>query len=425
MRDLADRLFGLFESGNFADATALFDRSAVIKQYFGPGNGRPIPLSEFEKSVTALVAVIGAPKYLNRRVFEHKDGFVEQHTSQLKGPKGTVNIEVCVVIKTNASGKIVSLEEYLDPAPLSRPREKNEQSKTRTVRKKQTDVLGPDTCCVIVGATSGIGKEIAYGYAAKGCVIVLAGRRSDLLESVAEKCRSLHHRCRVLAVRTDVTVPDDCARLIARTVTAFGPPARLVLNAGISQNAMVAESGSDLVRRQLATNFFGAIDVLFAALPHMLKAASASSPSLRPRIVVVSSALGLLSAPKNAGYVASKAALNGFFESLRCEIGDRVSISIVAPGPVNTPILRSLSGPRGTKVALDLDAPTLSSMMSAKEAARLTTEACESGTPLLVFPPLDKIVKLKYSGERGAAKVQRLMSSVYGKMKTISVSSKL
>ena len=403
---------------------ALIDRDALIKQYFGPGNGRAISKQELERSLSALIAAVGAPKYLERRIIECEDGFVEQHVSQLKGQNGTVKIDVCVVVKTNAAGKIVSLEEYLDPAPLFR-KKKKKRTEATTAPSKSKDILGHGTCCVIVGASSGIGKELAFWYARWGCALVLAGRRTDLLEKVAKTCRSLHPKCRTLALRTDISVTEDCKRLVARTVSSFGPPARLVLNAGISQNATLMESGAYLVREQLATNFLGPVDVTCAALPHMLELASESS-SVRPRIVVVSSALGLLqSAPKNTGYVASKAALNGFFESLRCEVGDDIGISVVAPGPVDTPLLRSLSGPRNTTVALALDDSVRRSMMTAKEAARLTAEACEMGTPLLVFPPLEKLVSLKYSSEKGSEKVRRVVSSMYRRMKTHPVSSRL
>ena len=385
MRALADLLFGLFESGSFGKAVELFDPNAVVKQYFGPGNGRPIPIQDFEKSVSALVAAVGAPRYLNRRVVEHDNGFIEQHTSQLNGLHGIAEIDVCVVVETNAAGKIISLEEYLDPAPLSRKSKTLKKKKKNKQQLTPKDTLGPDACCVIVGATSGIGKEIALWYAKRGCAVVLAGRREVLLEKVADQCRSLHPACRALSVRTDITVAEDCKNLIQRTLANFGHPARLVLNSGISQNATLLDSGPSLVRQQLETNFFGFVEITSAALPHMLEFSASSA--LHPRIVVVSSALGLLAAPKNTGYVASKAALHGFYESLRCEVGDKITISLVAPGPVDTPILSALAGPKGTKVALDLDESARTSLMSAQEAARLTVEACESGTPLLVFLP--------------------------------------
>ena len=80
-----------------------------------PYNGKAISVPDFASSLNALVAKVGAPKYLNRRVSAFPGGFVEQHTSQLTSPRGVVYIEACLVAHTDAAGKIVLLEEYLDP----------------------------------------------------------------------------------------------------------------------------------------------------------------------------------------------------------------------------------------------------------------------------------------------------------------------
>eukprot|EP00927_Polykrikos_kofoidii_P048707 TRINITY_DN42930_c0_g1_i1.p1 TRINITY_DN42930_c0_g1~~TRINITY_DN42930_c0_g1_i1.p1 ORF type:complete len:444 (+),score=72.34 TRINITY_DN42930_c0_g1_i1:54-1334(+) len=419
MRGLADRLFGLFEKQEWKAALCLFDEDAVIKQHFGTSQGKPVSLAEFETALTSLVSVIGTPKYLNRRVSTFADGFVEQHTTQLTNPRGAVRLEACLVVRTNASGRIVFLEEYLDPSPLMAGTKSGKSKKTAEATQGDTgaavDRLGPGVCCVITGAGSGIGEEIALEYAKHGCSVVLAGRRADRLESVAARCRKLNPECKTLSVPTDVAVPEQCVALVDRAVAAFGPLARLVLNAGVSQNATLLESGPKLVREQMEINFFGAVNTVSAALPHMLEL---SCPGVKPRVVVVSSALGLLSAPKNTGYASSKAALHGFFDSLRSEVGDRVSISLVAPGPVNTPILQSLSGPQGTRVALDLDAKTLSDMVTATEAARLTVQACEEGKWLFVFPPLDKLVSMR---ARDPEKVASIMNAMYAKsLKTVA-----
>jgi short-subunit dehydrogenase len=448
---VADELFGLFEKGDFKAAVSLFAPGAHIKQHFAPSNGAPISLAVFESSLTALVQKVGTPKYLNRRVASFEGGFVEQHTSQLTSSKGVLSLEVCLVARTDAEGRITVLEEYLDPSPLAPPRKAKRA--TTSPPKKPTppnqeggaaagggkeDALGPGDCCVITGASSGIGAAVAVEYARRGCAVVLAGRDADRLNAAAECCRAQHPACRTLVVLTDVSKPAECAALVSRAVAAFGPPARLVLSAGVSQNATLLESGPALVREMMEINFFGAANTAAAALPHMLAPTAPAAPApapaaaaaaaaaaeiapapapapaltlaVKPRICVISSALGLLTAPKNTGYAASKAALHGFFDSLRSEVGGDVGVTLVAPGPVNTPILQSLSGPGGTRVGLALDEAALAGMMSAEEAARRAVAACEAGEWTCVFPPLDRLVQLR---ARDPRRVEAMMRAMY------------
>ena len=121
MVELADQLFNLFEAGDLKGAVALFAPDAVVMQYFGPQAGTPVDIAVFERSLAALIANVGTPRYLRRRVAGFDGGFVEQHTSQLTSARnGVVSLEVCVVVRTDATGRIASLEEYLDPQPLKK-----------------------------------------------------------------------------------------------------------------------------------------------------------------------------------------------------------------------------------------------------------------------------------------------------------------
>jgi len=63
---------------------------------------------------------------------------------------------------------------------------------------------------VITGASSGMGKELTYRYAERGCRIVIGSRNIELLNSIAEECNTKYPNCNVVAVKTDVTKPEDC-----------------------------------------------------------------------------------------------------------------------------------------------------------------------------------------------------------------------
>jgi NAD(P)-dependent dehydrogenase (short-subunit alcohol dehydrogenase family) len=92
---------------------------------------------------------------------------------------------------------------------------------------------------VVSGASSGIGEEISLQYARQGANLVLAARRAEKLNDVAARCTAAAAAAGVSgttkAVVADVSVDDDCRRVVAESVEAFGGIDILVLNAGVGQ----------------------------------------------------------------------------------------------------------------------------------------------------------------------------------------------
>jgi short-subunit dehydrogenase len=186
---------------------------------------------------------------------------------------------------------------------------------------------------VITGASDGIGAEMARQLAAKegaGVAIVLAARNAELLDAVAGECAALG--AQGLTVATDVSVQDECRRLIATAVEKFGRIDALVNNAGRSAHALFEEV-EDLgwYEELMRVNLWGSVWCTHAALPH-LKASKGS-------IVAVSSLAGLIGVPGRTAYGATKFAMTGFFEALRAELkGSGVSVTTAYPGVVATRI---------------------------------------------------------------------------------------
>jgi len=162
---------------------------------------------------------------------------------------------------------------------------------------------------IITGASSGIGKALAYEFAAKGSKVVLGARSHDKLEKVAKDIKTKGGEA-VFCV-TDVSVENDCKNLVLTAIENFGGIDVLINNAGISMRAMFADLKLDVLKRLMDINFWGTVYCTKHALPHLLKS--------KGSVVGVASIAGLKGLPGRTGYSASKFAMNGFMETLRIE----------------------------------------------------------------------------------------------------------
>ncbi len=240
---------------------------------------------------------------------------------------------------------------------------------------------------IITGASDGIGAEIARQLAAKeggGLALILAARSLDMLDAVAAECAALG--AQTLTVQTDVSVQDDCKRLVAATAERFGRIDALINNAGRSAHALfedVTDLGwyEDLMR----VNLWGSVWCTHAALPY-LKAAKGS-------IVAVSSLAGLVGVPGRSAYGATKFAMTGFFESLRAEMkGAGVSVTTAYPGVVATRIrhrgFNAQGGELGVSSLKEDDA------MPVEECARLIIDGMNARKREVVMTAKGKIGRL-------------------------------
>lgn len=195
---------------------------------------------------------------------------------------------------------------------------------------------------LLTGASVGIGRELALQLAAEGATLLLAARDAAKLEEVAGFCRA--RGAEALVAPADVSDSAACGALVARAVEAFGRLDVLLLNAGQDMGARLDElTDPAVLERLMRVNYLGPAWLAWHALPHL--------EASRGRIVVVSSLAGLTGVPTRTGYAASKHALHGFFDSLRCELaGSGVSVTIVCPDFVVSEIHRRALGPDGRSV---------------------------------------------------------------------------
>lgn len=187
---------------------------------------------------------------------------------------------------------------------------------------------------IITGASSGIGKELAFQFARKGCSVVLAARHESLIQAHADAIANEGHR--VLAVRTDVGDRAQVENLIRRTIETFGRVDILINNAGISPaKGIVLENTEQDVRDTMNVNFMGGLYGLWAVAPQMEKQGGGM-------VVFVTSVIGKRGIPKNSAYCASKFATQGLAESIRPELKPKnIHILTICPPGVDTPFYQN------------------------------------------------------------------------------------
>jgi short-subunit dehydrogenase len=192
---------------------------------------------------------------------------------------------------------------------------------------------------LITGASTGIGRALALELSGTRAQLALAARDAARLEEVATECRA--RGATAVVVPTDVSVEDECRRMVERTVESLGGLDALVNNAGISMIARFDELADlSVFERLMRVNYLGCVYPTYYALPHLKQS--------RGQVVAVASLAGFTGVPTRTGYAASKHAVVGFFESLRVELrGSGVSVTIVAPDFVVSEIHRRSTGPDG------------------------------------------------------------------------------
>jgi short-subunit dehydrogenase len=181
---------------------------------------------------------------------------------------------------------------------------------------------------LVTGASSGIGEAAALRFARRGSRLVLAARRLERLEALAERIRA--HGGEALPVQTDVGVPGDLASLRGRTEEAFGRCDVLVNNAGIPGGGPFRDLSAEQVEHVVRVNLLGVVLGTKEFLPMFLRQRSG-------HIVTVASLAGRFATPGSSVYGATKAAVIAFGESLHYELKPfGVLVTTVNPGFTRT-----------------------------------------------------------------------------------------
>ncbi|MFF5670636.1 SDR family oxidoreductase [Streptomyces hygroscopicus] len=178
---------------------------------------------------------------------------------------------------------------------------------------------------LITGASGGLGRALVVEVLGAGERVVAVSRDDEPLRPLAAD-----HPGRLLASSVDITDADALRQALDGPIARFGRLDVVVNNAGYALAGPLEELDDAELRAQFEVNFFAAVNVLRAALPH-LRAAKAG------RVLQISSLAGQIGAPGMSAYTASKHALEGLSVSVAAELAPLgIRTTIVEPGASRT-----------------------------------------------------------------------------------------
>ena len=184
---------------------------------------------------------------------------------------------------------------------------------------------------IVTGGGNGIGRAIAFGFAAESAAVVVADVDGERAEAVAAEIGS----DRALGLAVDVSDAAAVEGMAGTTVERFGSLDILVNNAGVSARGLVAEMTDEQWDRVIAVNLRGTFLSSRAAVRRM-------QPRGWGRIVNTASGLGIRGSPGGAVYGVSKAAIINFTRALAQEVASHgITVNAIGPGGTDTAFWRA------------------------------------------------------------------------------------
>jgi beta-ketoacyl ACP reductase len=184
---------------------------------------------------------------------------------------------------------------------------------------------------LVTGGNRGIGLAIAQAFLAQGDRVAVTHRGSGAPEGA-------------FGVTCDVTDTEQVDAAFTAVEAEQGPVEIVVSNAGITDDTLLLRMDEDSFTKVVDANLTGAYRVTKRAASKMLRLR-------RGRLIYVSSVVGLMGAPGQANYAASKAGLVGFARSVARELGSRsITANVIAPGFIETAMTAAMTEDRTKEV---------------------------------------------------------------------------
>lgn len=193
----------------------------------------------------------------------------------------------------------------------------------------------------ITGASSGIGKELAIELKNKGAKLILSARRREKLYQLKQTLKTDAINTHIIPL--DLTNKENLTLKCEEAWRIYGYIDILIHCGGISQRSLGLETDLEVEEKIFDTNYWGTVILSKNIIPKMIENSGGN-------VAVISSLMGKFGTQYRTSYSASKHALHGYFDSLRCEVYDKgINISIICPGFINTDITKNSLTAHGEK----------------------------------------------------------------------------
>ena len=229
---------------------------------------------------------------------------------------------------------------------------------------------------IVTGASSGIGEATARAFGREGAKVVLAARRVDKLQTLAQEINSMNTGAQTLVIQADLSKLEDIQAMIAQTLEKFGRIDILVNNAGFGRLDWLENLDPIKdIQAQIDLNVLGVIQTTRQVLPVMMEHRAGS-------IINMCSMAGLVATPTYTVYAASKHAVHGFSEALRREVKPwGIDVSLIYPGGVVTEFTQHAGIRRKTNART----PT-SMLLTAEQVANAVVKLVRRPRRMLIIP---------------------------------------
>jgi len=202
---------------------------------------------------------------------------------------------------------------------------------------------------IVTGSRRGIGKAIALALAKAGANIVVSDINLDDCNKLVEEIKAINGNA--LAVKTDVSNPEDVSQMINLTTEKFGKVDILVNNAGIYMQKSLTDVTEQDFDRTLDINLKGVFLCSKAVVPEMIKQG-------KGKIINITSIAGQVGFANSSAYCASKGAIINITRELALELAQyKINVNAIGPGVIETDMTKDLLEDKATKETLLANIP--------------------------------------------------------------------
>ncbi len=202
---------------------------------------------------------------------------------------------------------------------------------------------------IVTGSRRGIGKEIALALAKAGANVVVSDINLDDCNKVVEEIKAIGKKG--LAVKADVSNPEDLSQMINLTTEKFGKVDILVNNAGIYMQKSLTDLTEQDFDRVLDINLKGVFLCSKAAVPEMIKQG-------KGKIINITSIAGQVGFANSSAYCASKGAIINMTRELALELAQyKINVNAIGPGVIETDMTKELLKDKATRETLLANIP--------------------------------------------------------------------